>query len=423
MRLLRDAQLVEEFIDEVTFPNGSPYKWKTCSELFWSISKADPHASVEKILSATPYTQANPSLAPMIACRLLMVYEAVSKAKEDAAEARPDAADDVEKPLPPKLVEQQDRAYKQAYDFNPNLWLKPGEKTRARVWRWLQPGGHKEVFPVEVMKSLERPVKPDTKTKASLGNGFSVTQDHAEERADKVTSAFEYRNRLMIWAYAMAWSGTEKVQTTTGAQRQCPLDTFVNYAEDAHRKAIRTQNPLAWIRERDEKTRAKMIEYMRNPEQKLPAGKALEAAKNELHSLWDIEKETANVATSQPAEVPALSHAELQALAGVVPGRGKRQQRRIQNMVKKFQAKKFNASPKAAPKPRGKSKGKGKGRGKAWSPVSIPGGKTMCPAFQLGQCPNPAGSCSSGLHACNRVTRAGKTCGCKKGFKYCASRS
>ena len=96
MRLLRDAQLAEDFIDEVTWPNGSPYQWKTCSELFWSISKADPHSSVEKILNATPYTQSNPSLAPMIACRLLMVYEAIAKAKDDAAEIKPDAADDVD---------------------------------------------------------------------------------------------------------------------------------------------------------------------------------------------------------------------------------------------------------------------------------------------------------------------------------------
>ena len=89
-------------------------------------------------------------------------------------------------------------------------------------------------------------------------------------------------------------------ERSIGASFMHQLDVFINYVEDAYRRAIRTPDPIKWIRERDEKTRAKMIEYMRDPDQNLPAGKALQAALNYLHNLWGIEKETAEEPSALP---------------------------------------------------------------------------------------------------------------------------
>ena len=85
-------------------------------------------------------------------------------------------AEDVEKPLHEKIVTRQDVEFKRLYNFNPLGWLKPSEKTKARVYRWLQPSGHKEVFPMECIKCHERPVKHEEKKTTPLSNGFELVQ-------------------------------------------------------------------------------------------------------------------------------------------------------------------------------------------------------------------------------------------------------
>jgi hypothetical protein len=425
LMMLREIGLDEDVIDAVTHPNGSPYKWKTTTEFFWSINKLDPQASIERIIQTVPCLQGDGAdRAPMQACKMAAAYDLARRTYDEDALARSDVADD-EKPLHERVVARLDSEFKKVYSFNPLGWLRPGDKTKAKVFKWLQPAGHKEVFPMECMKCHEKPVKPEEKQSQDLGNGFQVVARTGQEKAEKITSPWEYQNRMKTWAYAMAWAGTEKKSGAWGEVRDCPLDIFINYAEEAYRRCIKTPEPLRWIRERDEKTRAKMIEYMKDPDYALPAGKALTRAVEDLHGLWDIEKATARAPTEAVAHTAGYDHSALMQAISYLKGSGKGAARPaprkaasfMEKLLKKQKKQKGGKGGKGA---RAKAGGKGKGRGtKSWTPVTIPGNQNICPAFNLGRCDHTGASCDKGLHVCNRFTRNGKHCGCSKGMSKC----
>ena len=426
MALLRECELDEIFIDSVCYPNGLIYQWKTTSQFFHSVDKNSVTSSIREIVEFSPYVQANPSLKPMTVCRLAIAYAAAKLALDDAGSRRADDADDVEKALHEKTVEKHDADFKRIYNFNPLGWLKPGEKTKARVYRWLLPGGTKEVFPMDVMKCHERPTKLEEKETVGVAKGWSLTKNQTEEKTDKSSNAWEYRNKLMTWAYAMAWAGTDEVLDPGGKMvRQCPLDVFANYAEESHKRAIQTPDPLKWVKERDEKTRAKMIDFMRDPDNPRPAGRALEAALDFYHNLWDISKETAKIsATAQPSAV-GISQEQLKGMlraAGVSLGKPSLADRltlRARDRLSgKGKGKKGKGRGSLAA-PAAKGKGKKGSQSQQWSATRRPGGNKICWDFNMGRCTGAPGSCRKGLHICNKLTPQGTTCNCPKGFKNC----
>ena len=382
MDLLKDFDIQEEVINQITFPNGSPYCWKKTTEFIWSVDKTNIFSSIREILTKVPYLRNHPDAVPMTGCRLAAAYEVAYRSYMESTEQRCDAADDPEKALHEKIVERQEVEFRKAYNFKPLGWIRPGEKTKARIFRWLQPSGRKEVLPMELMKCHERPTKvSEDKLKASMpGNtGIAILVDHNNDKPEKIVTEWDYYNKMKTWAYAMAWAGTDMVSGPWGEVRRCPLDVFINYAEEAYRRAIRTPEPLKWLRERDEKTRAKMIEHMLDTDGPLPAGKALDKAfKEDLHNLWDIEKVIAKVSDSAAPTLPSLSAAHLKDVLQQMgftatpthqprprtPGKWSKQQ--LKNWRKRRAAAAANPPPPPPPPHNGGRGGKdgGKGKGK-----------------------------------------------------------
>ena len=92
----------------------------------------------------------------------------------------------------------------------------------------------------------------------------------------------------------------------------------------------------------------------------------------------------------------------------------------LQRSFQKVAAKRKKGKNKGGKGGRSKGSPKGRGRGtKAWTPVTIPGNQNICAGFNVGKCEQNGASCDRGLHVCNRLTKAGKHCGCKKGAAKC----
>ena len=420
MRILRDAEVSEDVIDAVTFPNGRPMQLKTLTEFYFAIDKRNLHESVMAFLNTVPLLRRDTARIPMEHVRICAAHSVAVRAWDHIQENRSDAQQEPETPLPDRVKLRLEQQFKKIYNFVPVGWLRPGEKTQARMYRMLQPGGHKEVFPIEVLKSLERTTKVVEKpTSVQLAAGYALT--HKDEKDKKVVDIFDYYCRLKIWAYAMAWAGSDMVQGQWGECRQCPLDVFMEYAEDAYKKAQKTPDPLKWIRERDEQTRAKMISYMQDPDSGLPAGKALQAARKELHNLWDISKETAKIASSASA-AEGISKADFIRMAKSLGLQARAPLGKTASALAK-KARANGKGKKAKRKGDGKGRGAGKGNNNKRWVDETKSGKKFCPDFQYGTCTNPNNNCPKGLHLCNRKTSKGIHCGCMAGYHNCTKTS
>jgi hypothetical protein len=425
MKVLRECEVSEDLIDAITYPNGRPLQMKTLTQFYFSIDSKDLHGSVEALLMKVPLIQVDTDRLPMEACRLCAAHTVARRAWEFVQKIGEDAQEDPERPLPDKVKERLDLQFRQVYNFTPVEWLAPSGKTKARMWRMLQPAGHKEVFPMDCLKPLSRTtsVAAEVKKKIMLQKGVALDLD--QEKDVRVTEVWEYYCRLKIWAYAMAWAGSDKAKGQNGAEvRQCPLEVFMEYAEEAYKSCMVTQDPLKWIRERDETTRAKMISFMQNPETGLLPGEALQKAREYLHNLWDVTKETAKVATSATSTGSGFTRADFIAMARScgfsLGGGGGGGAQPLGKAARKAAARlKAKAKPKAG-KGRNNQPGSAKQQQqqKQWTSQTLQG-ENLCPGFNMGSCKVKGAKCNRGLHQCNRMKPGGAHCGCKDGFRNC----
>ena len=74
MRILRDAEVSEDVIDAVTFPNGRPMQLKTLTEFYFAIDKRNLHESVMAFLNTVPLLRRDTARIPMEHVRICAAH-------------------------------------------------------------------------------------------------------------------------------------------------------------------------------------------------------------------------------------------------------------------------------------------------------------------------------------------------------------
>lgn len=200
---------------------------------------------------------------------------------------------------------------------------------------------------------------------------------------------------LRILAYAYAYAGIDEVDShvTKGSKVvAAPLDVNLDYADYGLRVATSPGIPfhraLAWLEDRDTKTRAVMVSLMR---QGWPQGEALiEARKETAHEWHDVPR--------MREREEAYSFAQ----------RSTQSRKRKAGYAQGNQGSQNGGNGGRGGKGKGKG-GRGKG-GNRGAPQSS--GRKLCQAFQQGSCGfGLAGRGCRDIHQCAKVLPNGQVCG------------
>ena len=310
-------------------------------------------------------------------------YEARNRA---GASAATEAAEDLDAPLPPSTVESLQGLWDKRYSITLKVNLKPADPLIGRIYRELR-RKCPTVIAIRKVKALIHAAVPHQMRRLPMDNQVFMTLTMGEAEDLKISNVVGYYWGLRTLAYAYAFAGIEDAPSHLypGAQvTNAPLDVNIDYADDALRAATNLDaNPhaaLAWLEDRDIKTRSSMVSLMR---QGWPQGEALLESKKE-HSLdWYTGPNQQRQAQPHPAPRPA-------------PSSGDR-------------------PPKPGKRSRAEGKGRGKGEGKAGKFAKAQAESTrkqICIQHNRGNCTPKQKDCPRKmLHACNFVKPDGAQCG------------
>jgi hypothetical protein len=167
------------------------------------------------------------------------------------------------------------------------------------------------VIAIRKVQSLYKASQVAAKEEVSLGNHIKV-QLQSEPPPLKHTIQYYFGLRILGNAYAIV--GQHKVESAVTPSKQvvaAPLSVNLDYADFCLRKAsecaMAPDLQLQWLQARDEHTRSRMVELMR---QNYPQGEALEKALAETELLWNaqtqqIHEQPSSGMTTSPASTPS----------------------------------------------------------------------------------------------------------------------
>ena len=194
---------------------------------------------------------------------------------------------DLDEPLDSHTQESLVDAWQKHYHFSLSGYSMPADALLGRLFREIQ-RLTPTVIAVSKVKCLFVATKPQTDRSIQLGGNVRLHLE-AEERSD-VRSVFQYYTNLKVLMFGYSIVGLRQVESKLRPSTQvayAPLTCNMQYPEYCLRKVMETEaspaGQLSWLKERDELTRSRMVELMR---QSWPQGEALEKAMNECEVHW-----------------------------------------------------------------------------------------------------------------------------------------
>ena len=136
--------------------------------------------------------------------------------------------------------------------------------------------------------------------------GANVTVKLDEPETVPIKSVTHYYNALRILGNAYALAGSNEVPSHADPKtrvRNCPLQVQLDYSDFVLRVAAQAEAPVSWVAERDETTRGRMVELIR---QVWSQGEALSKAMVEQEIYWHQPPVPQLNKRPAPVEEPAL---------------------------------------------------------------------------------------------------------------------
>lgn len=304
---------------------------------------------------------------------------------------------DEEAPLDPEEKENMAKAWTARYGIRLSMWLDPAEGLVNLLYRQFRHNNPK-ILGVTSIRSTYSDNDPHPETRVMLGGGLSMTLQ-GQKTNEVVRDVSQYYFALRVLANASAKAGNYEFDSKVEKNTKvifAPLDVNLDYADFAFRKTLSTGivNATAmknWLEERDRYTRGLMCNNMKAG---YPQGEALQAALKETEIMW------ASTGPLRTSEFTRRSPPPVRT-GGASGSQG--------GQVAKVRKPQIGKTQRATHSGMGKGTG-GKGGGVTYA-STLKGGKKLCRAFNLGNCPNdpcPYG----GAHQCN-VVQNGRVCGGK----------
>ena len=217
-------------------------------------------------------------------------------AAEDKAAARKEQYEaDMEKPLDGETRARYKRQWTSRHGWEPVPSMRGAPKLRNRVVReWANLGMTNHTVEKAVSSlQAKRPIEPDRVPVGPAGAQSVLIYERERPQTRTVNTVLEYIAALRLLVGVYAFCGTDMVSS-----KKVPGTTVeffgweiaLGYADNALHKvlevAIAESQKLAWLRRRDERTRAKMAHHIN---QGMPGGEALQLAWQENLYFWDME--------------------------------------------------------------------------------------------------------------------------------------
>ena len=193
-------------------------------------------------------------------------------------------------------------AWEQYYHFPLDMCNKPCDALLGRLYREAQ-RGQATVIPIRKVQSLAVAALPASFQRRDLGSGIHLLLG---EEPDPIMSIYGYYIGLRLLGNAYAITGQHEVPSKVqpGNVKYSPWHVNCLYAEFCLRKVMTTPMKadlqLDWLKEKDEITRTKMVEYMRAG---WAQGESLTKALAELEISWTVAPTVAATITPVQAEM------------------------------------------------------------------------------------------------------------------------
>ena len=172
-------------------------------------------------------------------------------------------AEELDEALEQAVQEDLISRFGKLYAIQLSVHLHPADALLARIYRELQ-SNLPTVISVTKVKSLFQANQPVTEQRISLSANVSVRVDEPETLP--VKSIVEYCLALRTLGNAYAMAGSYEAPSFLDPNkkvRMCPLQVQLDYADFVLRMSASGEASVSWVRERDEATRGRMIELMR----------------------------------------------------------------------------------------------------------------------------------------------------------------
>ena len=221
--------------------------------------------------------------------RLRNVWKAAKQVVDKSLDKKQsNIAEDLDEPLDIGTQETLIASWTVTYAMTLPMYLTPCDSRLGRLYRECQRLGA-TVVPMRKVRSLFHQTMPGRTQEVQLGNSISLRM--ARDDPKDATSVYEYYMGLRIMAYAYSIVGQFKTQSKLRPAEKvtfAPLSVNQTYADSCLKRTHEHPDgvqSLSWLLHKDELTRSKMVEHMR---QGWPQGEALEQAVTETEIAWMI---------------------------------------------------------------------------------------------------------------------------------------
>ena len=196
------------------------------------------------------------------------------------------ANDDWDDPIESDTQQSLLAAWALTYNIVIPMFLMPSDTLLGRLYREIQRVAA-TVIPLKKVRSLFQQTMPSRSERIPVSS--QVHLEVNREAENEINSILEYYVCLRILAYAYSLVGQHKVPSSRDPSKAivfAPLSVNLTYADECLKRAITGHtSSVAWLQQKDEWTRAKMVEYMR---QGVPQGEALEDAIKVSEVQWTL---------------------------------------------------------------------------------------------------------------------------------------
>ena len=198
------------------------------------------------------------------------------------------AQDDTDDPLDETTHNSLTEGFKAVHQLVIGMTMFPSDSLLGRLYRENQRNSA-TLLAVRKVQSLYMTAMPEKKKETALAACITVTLG---KEVEPIRSVYKYYVGLRILGNGYAITGQHKVDSKISPGilvAYSPFDTNLDFADvclrRAHEIGVSGVSQLSWLTQRDEHTRSKMVELMR---QGWPQGEALTRALAETEITWTI---------------------------------------------------------------------------------------------------------------------------------------
>jgi hypothetical protein len=238
--------------------------------------------------------------------RLRTAWVAGRKAGHITPTTEVESTTDVEAPLGEVKITELRTSWKLTY---PNIsfdeFMTAADGITARNFREFRRKTH-TLLPMNRVRTLAQDKRPLDSVETDIGNGLVIRQTSSQlQKKVHIESVIDYYWSARVLTQTWAFVGNYKVKSSKPGMDDilyCPLGTSLLYADYLLRKTANprsdgSSNGLAWMQDRDELTRGRILMLAREG---VPMGEAIEAAIQETKVEWAMNNATTRATEINP---------------------------------------------------------------------------------------------------------------------------